>query len=104
MDEWGRYLSSCDGDIAGLRVAWSPDLGFATVDPVVREATERAVQVFEGIGCHIEEASPDLPRPDDIWWKLWTSSNAATVIWTTSSRFASDLIPAAFRLWKRAAR
>ncbi len=71
------YLSSCEGDITGLRVAWSPDLGFATVDPVVRASTERAVQVFESFGCHIEEASPDLPRPDDIWWKLWTSSNAA---------------------------
>ena len=27
--------------IAGLRVAWSPDLGYAAVEPAVREATER---------------------------------------------------------------
>lgn len=71
------YLSSCEGGIAGLRVAWSPDLGFATVDPVVSEATERALRHFEDLGCHVEEASPGLQRPDPIWWKLWTSSNAA---------------------------
>jgi aspartyl-tRNA(Asn)/glutamyl-tRNA(Gln) amidotransferase subunit A len=71
------YLAATEGDISGLRVAWSPDLGFATLDPEVREATERAVRHFEDLGCHVEEASPDLERPDDIWWKLWTSSNAA---------------------------
>ncbi len=71
------YLDSCEGDIAGLRVAWSPDLGFATVEPAVGEATERAARRFEELGCHIEEASPPLERPDDIWWKLWTSGNAA---------------------------
>ncbi len=71
------YLASCEGDLKGLRVAWSPDLGFATVDPVVLEACQRAVRHFEDLGCEIVEASPDLERPDDIWWKLWTSSNAA---------------------------
>ncbi len=71
------HLAACDGDIAGLRVAWSPDLGFATVDPEVREATERAAQRFAELGCHVEAATPDLPRPDDIWWTLWTASNAA---------------------------
>lgn len=71
------YLAACEGDIAGLRIAWSPDLGFATLDPAVRKATEQAIRHFEELGCHVEEASPDLERPDDIWWKLWTSSNAA---------------------------
>lgn len=71
------HLASTEGGIAGLRVAWSPDLGFATLDPEVRDATERAARRFEELGCHVEEASPDPGRPDDIWWKLWTSANAA---------------------------
>jgi aspartyl-tRNA(Asn)/glutamyl-tRNA(Gln) amidotransferase subunit A len=71
------YLAACGESVSGLRVAWSPDLGFATVHPVVAEATERAARLFEDLGCHVEVASPELDRPDDIWWKLWTSGNAA---------------------------
>lgn len=71
------YLTACDGDIAGLRIAWSPDLGYATVDPSVRQVTEAAALRFEELGCSVEEMTPDLPRPDDIWWKLWASGNAA---------------------------
>jgi Asp-tRNA(Asn)/Glu-tRNA(Gln) amidotransferase A subunit family amidase len=75
-----NYVASCDGGITGLRVAWSPDLGYATLDPAVREATERAARRFEDLGCHVEEAGPGLGRPDDIWWKLWISGNAAVHI------------------------
>lgn len=74
------YVASCEGGIAGLRVAWSPDLGYATLDPAVREATERAARHFDDLGCHVEEVSPGLDRPDDIWWNLWTSGNAAVHI------------------------
>jgi len=71
------YLASIDGEVAGLRIAWSPDLGYATPDPVVREATEQAARRFEELGCHVDEISPPLDQPDDVWWKLWTSANAA---------------------------
>ena len=49
------YLASCEGGIAGLRVAWSPDLGYATLDSAVQEATERAAQRFADLGCDVEE-------------------------------------------------
>jgi len=71
------YLAACDGDISQLRIAWSPDLGYATVDSDVRDVTEKAARRFEELGCHVEEMTPDLPRPDDIWWKMWASGNAA---------------------------
>lgn len=71
------YLASCEGGIAGLRVAWSPDLGYAPLAPDVRTATATAVRRFEELGCHVEEVNPDLERPDDIWWELWASGNAA---------------------------
>ncbi len=71
------YLASCEGGIAGLRVAWSPDLGYAPLAPDVRTATAAAARRFEELGCHVEEVNPDLERPDDIWWELWASGNAA---------------------------
>ncbi len=33
----GNYLQACEGDIRGLKVAWSPDMGYEKVDPRVRE-------------------------------------------------------------------
>ena len=72
------YLSSCEGNVAGLRVAWSPDLGYAPLAPDVREVASRAARRFEELGCHVEEVNPGLERPDDLWWKLWASASAAT--------------------------
>ena len=43
-----------------LKVAWSPDLGFATVDPEVRAITEDAARAFQELGCEVEEAAPEI--------------------------------------------
>jgi amidase len=56
------------GDIAGLRVAWSPDLGGAVpVDPEVRDALAPAVEVFTALGCEVEQACPDLSGADEVF-------------------------------------
>ena len=47
-----------------MRVAWSPDLGYATVDPEVARLAEAAARRFADLGCHLEEATP---LPDPIW-------------------------------------
>lgn len=43
--------------VAGMRIAYSPDLGFAQIDPEVRANTERALTRFEALGAHVEEVS-----------------------------------------------
>jgi Asp-tRNA(Asn)/Glu-tRNA(Gln) amidotransferase A subunit family amidase len=42
-------------NIAGMRVAWSPDLSYRAVDPEVRTNTEQALSVLAGLGCVVEE-------------------------------------------------
>ncbi len=43
----GRYLDALGRlDLSGLRVAWSPDLGFAVVDPEVAAICEQAARRF----------------------------------------------------------
>ncbi len=70
------YLTGIGNGIAGLRVAWSPDLGYASVAPGVRAAAERAAHHFEGLGCSLDEAHPDLPDPWDIEATIWEAAMA----------------------------
>ena len=54
--DWMEVLR---GDLKGKRVAYSPDYGYALVDPQVREVVGKAAQVFEkDLGCHVEIAHP----------------------------------------------
>jgi len=54
----GSYLEACDRDVRGLHVAWSADLGYARVDPVVQALCENAAAEFESLGCHVEVVNP----------------------------------------------
>jgi aspartyl-tRNA(Asn)/glutamyl-tRNA(Gln) amidotransferase subunit A len=50
------FASALDQGVKGLRMAWSPDLGSAPVDPEVKEAAERAALVFQDLGASVESA------------------------------------------------
>lgn len=56
-------------DLSGFRVAWSPDLGYAPVDPEVRNLTAEAARKFEELGCHVEETNNFWPDPFE-WHKV----------------------------------
>ncbi|MGP4024278.1 amidase [Actinomadura sp. 3N407] len=65
------FAGPLDRDVAGLRVAWSPDLGGTVpVDPAVTGVLEPAVKVFEELGCVVEEACPDLSGADEVFRTL----------------------------------
>src|SRR5690606_7740863 len=66
-------------DISGLKIAWSPDLGYARLDPDVRATTEAAVSSFQDLGCDVVEATPDIPDPWDIVDVIWCASQAGTL-------------------------
>ena len=71
------HLAACEGGIAGLRVAWSPDLGYAPVEPAVRQATAAAVRRFaEDLGCHVDEVEPGIEDPYETLDRLWASAMA----------------------------
>ena len=57
------FVAAVDKDIRGLRIAWSPDYGFAAVEPEVIEVTSRAAQVFEELGCHVQDSDLVLDSP-----------------------------------------
>jgi aspartyl-tRNA(Asn)/glutamyl-tRNA(Gln) amidotransferase subunit A len=65
------YCTGLDQGIRGLRVAWSPTLGYAQVAPAVREVTARAARRFADLGCTVEEVEHVFADPDPIWAPLF---------------------------------
>jgi len=50
------YVGELNKGIKGLKVAWSPDLGFVPfVDSQVAAITKAAAKAFEELGCNVEE-------------------------------------------------
>jgi amidase len=65
------FAAGLDGELAGLRVAWSPDLGGAvSVDVAVADALAAQVAVFEELGCTVEQDCPDFAGAEDVFRML----------------------------------
>lgn len=62
------FAGELTGDVRGLRVAWSPDLGgIVPVEPEVRDVVRGAAEVFAGLGCRVEEACLDFSGADEAF-------------------------------------
>jgi Asp-tRNA(Asn)/Glu-tRNA(Gln) amidotransferase A subunit family amidase len=55
------------GDLSGLRVAYSPDLGRLPVDADVREAFAAALEVIADLGARLTQAAPATDDPTALW-------------------------------------
>jgi len=73
------YLGRLDQGISGLRVAYSPDLGYLPVDAEVAGPVRAAASVFESLGCHVEELDPGWGDPIDMEHVLFTASFAGMI-------------------------
>ena len=81
----GGYLAAAvdgsrgDRPLEGLRVAYSPDLGFGTTDPEVEREVGRAVAVLESLGARVETVDPGITDPVDAFHVLWFAGLAAVL-------------------------
>ncbi|MFG2089834.1 MULTISPECIES: amidase [unclassified Spirillospora] len=67
-------------DLTGLRVAFSPDLGFAKVDPEVAASVAAAAEFFAELGAKVEQADPGLGGdPVEEFEVLWFAGAAKVV-------------------------
>jgi aspartyl-tRNA(Asn)/glutamyl-tRNA(Gln) amidotransferase subunit A len=73
------HLSRLDSGIAGLRIAYSPTLGYIKVDPAVDARVREAVDVLAGLGADVEEVDPGFDDPVDGFHVLWFSGAAKSV-------------------------
>lgn len=79
------YLEATAGGIRGLRIAWSPDLGYAKVDAEVAELVAAAVQVFAENGCDVEQADPGISDPAALLEVVSATAEAASYEGTLDS-------------------
>jgi Asp-tRNA(Asn)/Glu-tRNA(Gln) amidotransferase A subunit family amidase len=54
-------------DLAGLRVALTPDFGFAPTERLVRDAFAEKVGLFRHVFAQAEDASPDCTGTDEVF-------------------------------------
>jgi Asp-tRNA(Asn)/Glu-tRNA(Gln) amidotransferase A subunit family amidase len=71
------YLAACTGDLTGVRVGWSLDLGFAAVDPEVAAITERAARRFTELGAEVDDAKVDWGNPYEFHKIIYSVHMAA---------------------------
>jgi aspartyl-tRNA(Asn)/glutamyl-tRNA(Gln) amidotransferase subunit A len=61
-------VKECDRGIRGLRIAWSPTLGYARPDAEVVRIVGRAARRLEELGAHVELVEKVFERdPGDLW-------------------------------------
>ncbi|HYN58234.1 MAG TPA: amidase [Rubrivivax sp.] len=76
------YLAHLDHGIHGLKIAYSPALGYARgIDAEVAAAVRASVQQLQALGAHVDEVDPGIDDPMDITIGLWFVG--AWSIWNT---------------------
>ncbi|SCD80607.1 aspartyl-tRNA(Asn)/glutamyl-tRNA(Gln) amidotransferase subunit A, partial [Streptomyces sp. SolWspMP-sol7th] len=71
VDWRGAVRRGAGEGIAGLRIAYSPDLGYLAVDPEVRRVVDAAASVFgDPLGCEVERVEPGWADPGDAFAAL----------------------------------
>ncbi len=79
------YTDQLLSGIKGLRIAYSPNLGYAkNVHPDIAAATAQAAQYLQDLGAVIEQVDPGIEDPLDITTGLWFAG--AYQVWRTLSK------------------
>ncbi|TAG44809.1 MAG: amidase [Betaproteobacteria bacterium] len=71
------YTSTLQAGVKGLRIAFSPALGYVkNVHPEVAAATRAAAQALAQLGAEVDEIDPGFDDPIEITNKLWFIGSA----------------------------
>ena len=73
------YVAELDKGITGLKVAFSPDLGYLPVDDEVAVAVRKAAESFTELGCTVEEvADPGFGENWELIRFMWSTHMAGS--------------------------
>jgi aspartyl-tRNA(Asn)/glutamyl-tRNA(Gln) amidotransferase subunit A len=70
------WRTGLEQGVADLRIAYSPNLGYAKVDAEIASIVRKAVSVFEDLGARVEEKNPGFENPEQLFVTHWFSGAA----------------------------
>ena len=70
------YTVGLEGGVRGVRIGYSATLGYAQVEPEVRDGVARAAETFAELGATVEAVDPGFASPRDAFTTLWTTGAA----------------------------
>ncbi|MFZ2004178.1 MAG: amidase [Stellaceae bacterium] len=73
------FAASIDGGVKGWKIAFSPDLGYARVQPEIAAAVAAAARQFEVLGAHVEQVGKIFDSPREALLILWGAGAARIV-------------------------
>ena len=75
----GNFLTGIEDGVKGWRIAYSPDLGHAKVDPEIAAACAAAARQFAALGAEVEEIGKIFDSPRAALLTLWGAGAARIV-------------------------
>jgi len=69
-DPW-NYQTGLDLGVKYLRIAYSPNLGYADVDDEIAGIVKSAVDVLAGLGAEVEQVDPGFVNPEPCFNSHW---------------------------------
>lgn len=83
LPESGKlFCGSLERDLNGVQIAWSDDVYGLPVESAVTQVLHEARRTLEHIGCHTEDAQPNLAGAEECFQTLRA--------WMFATRFADD--------------
>lgn len=70
------YRIGLDDGVKGLRIAFSENLGYVSLNAEVAAIVAKAVDVFVDLGAHVELLDPGFKNPWDTFIQLWFAGAA----------------------------
>ncbi|QDO98363.1 amidase [Ferrovibrio terrae] len=65
------YTANLNDGVKGLKIAYSPTLGFAKVDPEILAAVDVAAKQFAALGATVEQVDPGFSDPLEVFHAHW---------------------------------
>jgi len=92
------FMQRLDDGVDGLKIAWSPRLGYVDkLDPEVEATTAEAARMFEQLGANVELADPGFAEPIEMIRTMW-GAVAATIVDAVPEHDRAKLDPGLVRI------